>query len=105
MLRHKVYVGASSCDGTGSDYTSYNTPFGCYTPNTYDGVENNDVYDEILEWDNEGRPTWYGRTYYGSTNGSCQDQIEGVSFESSFGSCSTGGGDNYVVSVKESLTW
>ena len=105
MLLHRVYVGASSCYG--SDYISYKSPFGCYTPNNYDGVEHNDVYDEILQWDYEGRPTWYRRTYFNSNDGSCQgqDQIEGASDEGSFGVCSTSGGDDYIVSVEDTLTW
>ena len=103
MLRHKVFVGASSCSG--NDYTSYNTPFGCYNTKNYSGVESWDRYDEILEWDNEGRPTWYRRIYYSSQDESCQDQIEGVSFEGSFGGCSVVGDKDSVVSEEETLTW
>ena len=80
MILHKVYVDCSSgCKG--SNYNSYKTPFGCYIPNTFDDYENYDVYDEILTWDRSGNPTHFRRTTFYSTDGSCQDQIDGVNMD------------------------
>jgi hypothetical protein len=75
MMLHKVYVGASSCSG--NDDFSYTSPFGCYNPKTYDGIEQYDTYDELLDFSRDGRPTKFRRTYYYSQDGSCQDKIEG----------------------------
>lgn len=98
-----MYVGAYECKG--SDYISYTSIFGCYNPNTYDGHENYDVYDEILKWDRSGQPTYFQRTYYYSKDGSCQNQIENVFDKSSLGACITSSGDNYAISVQDTLTF
>lgn len=105
MILHKVYLDAYECKG--SNYFSYTSPFGCYNPNSYDGSQTYDVYDELLSWDRTGQPKQFRRTYYYSTDGSCQNQIEGVSMESWLGGkmCSTTSGDNYAVSEQESLTY
>lgn len=92
MLFHKVYANEGGC--TGDDYTTYKSPFGqCYNIDAYGGREHWDLFDEILEWDVTGRPTEFRRIYYQSTDGSCQDQVEGVSLESSLWSslCSSVG--------------
>lgn len=105
MLLHKVYAGQYSCSG--SNYFSYTSPFGCYNPKTFDGIEQYDTYDEILEWTRYGRPTLFRRTYYYSKDGSCQDQIEGAMDKNSlWGSpCTTSAGYNNAVSVEESLIY
>ena len=108
MILHKVYVDCSSgCKG--SNYNSYKTPFGCYIPNTFDDYENYDVYDEILTWDRSGHPTLFRRTYFYSTDGSCQDQIYdglfGTSWEYSLPSCSGYSSEDYSLSTSESLIY
>jgi hypothetical protein len=105
MILHKVYLDAYECKG--SNYFSYTSPFGCYNPNSYDGSQTYDVYDELLTWDRTGQPQQFRRTYYYSTDGSCQSQIEGVSMESWLGGkmCSTSSGDNHATSEQESLTY
>ena len=95
MLLHQVYDNVGECQG--DDYITFTTPFGqCYNRNTYDGRKHYDVFDEILEWNrNTGLPTFYGRTYYWSTDGTCQNRNKDVSFQSSLGgggsSCTTNG--------------
>ena len=105
MLLHKVYAGQYSCSG--SNYFSYTSPFGCYNPKTFDGIENGDTYDTILEWTRNGRPTLFRRTYYFSKDGSCQDQIEGVMMKASLWSsiCEISEGENYAVSVEDTLIY
>ena len=82
MLRHRVFADVGNCEG--DDYTTYTTPFGqCYNVGANDGQEHYDLFDEIMTWDRTGRPTWFKRTYYSSMDGSCQNQLEGVSDEGS----------------------
>ena len=92
MILHKVFANAADCQG--SDYTSYRTPFGeCYNVGGYNGWEHYDLMDEILEWNSNSDPVWFRRNYFSSTDGSCQNQIEGSGLlEGSLGGSMCSGG-------------
>ena len=102
IVRHRVFADVAHCEG--DDYTAFETPFGqCYNIGAYDGQEQYDILDEISEWEWNGRPTMFRRTYYSSMDGSCQDPIEGRNGESWYwGSmCSSSWADDGSASSKQ----
>jgi hypothetical protein len=104
MILHNVYNGSNMCEG--DVYFNFTTRFAaCYFPTAYDGMPQQDVYDEILTWDKMGRPTKYRRSYYYSTDGSCQSLVEGAGYEDGFSSWCFGWvmADSTAGSVSESL--
>jgi hypothetical protein len=86
VLLHKVYSDSGHCEGHVS--STYKTPLeSCYGDGKY-----YDLYDEIVAWDRNGKPTQIRRIFFYSKDLSCQDLYEGVSYEGSVEMC-TGWGD------------